>query len=217
MQYKAVIFDFDYTLGDATDAIYAGFTHAFTTMGLPVPDREAVRHTVGMLVMDAYTLLSGDESEAGRDRFYSLFHPVARDMQARGIVELCPGAVELLAALKAAGAAIAVVSTKNTDSLRAVFASKGISDAFTHVVGGDLVSKPKPDPEGLNWVLDKMGLSAKEVLYCGDTVIDAATAQNAGADFCAVLNGTTPAEAFEPYLHKHIAPDLDNLRAWLGL
>ncbi len=217
MTYKAVIFDFDYTLGDATDAIFAGFTHAFTTMGLTVPDREAVRHTVGMLVVDAYTILSGDESEAGRDRFYSLFHPVARDLQAKGVVELCPGARELLAALKEQGIPTAVVSTKNTDSLRAVFASKEIADAFTYVVGGDLVSKPKPDPEGIDWVLGQLGLTAGEVLYCGDTVIDAQAAQNAGADFCAVLNGTTPAEAFEPYLHKHIAPDLFNLKAWLDL
>ena len=29
------------------------------------------------------------------------------------------------------------------------------------------------------------------MLFCGDTVIDAATAQAGGCDFCAVLNGTT--------------------------
>ena len=46
MDYKAVIFDFDYTLGDATDAIFAGFRHGFSVMGYPEPDRETVRHTV---------------------------------------------------------------------------------------------------------------------------------------------------------------------------
>ncbi len=38
-----------------------------------------------------------------------------------------------------------------------------------------------------------MGADRGEVLYCGDTTIDAATAQNGGVDFAAVLNGTTPA------------------------
>ena len=43
MDYKAVFFDFDYTLGDATEAIVAGFQYAFAKMGLPEPEREAVR------------------------------------------------------------------------------------------------------------------------------------------------------------------------------
>lgn len=217
MNYKALIFDFDYTLGDATDAIVAGFHHALTTMGHPAPDREAVRRTVGMQVQDAYTHLTGDGEGANRTRFYELFHPVARDMQGQGKVELFPGAVELLEALKDQGVAAAVVSTKNTATLETIFRVKGISECFAYVVGGDKVSHPKPDPEGVNWVLERMGLTAGEVLYCGDTTIDAETAQNAGCDFCAVLNGTTPAEDFDPYLHKHIAPDLNNLQAWLGL
>lgn len=215
--YQGVIFDFDYTLGDATDAIYAGFEHALTTMGHSVPDREEVRRTVGMQVQDAYTHLTGDESEEGRERFYSLFHPVARDMQARGIVKLCPGARELLLALKEGGVPAAVVSTKNTDSLRAVLAAKELTGCFTHVVGGDIVARHKPDPEGVLWVLDRWGLTPEQVLYCGDTVIDAETARNAGCDFCAVLNGTTPAEAIEPWPHVRIAPDLMDLKAWLGL
>lgn len=217
VDYCGVIFDFDYTLGDATDAIFAGFEHAFSTMGLPVPDREAVRRTVGMQVQDAYTLLSGDEGPEGRERFYALFHPVARDMQARGVVELCPGARELLLALKDHGVPAAVVSTKNSDSLRAVLAAKGLSECFTHVLGGDIVARHKPDPEGVNRVLERWGLTAEQVLYCGDTVIDAETARNAGADFCAVLNGTTPAEAFEPWPHVHISPDLMDLKGWLGI
>ena len=31
--YRAVCFDFDYTLADATDSIVAGFQHGFTKMG----------------------------------------------------------------------------------------------------------------------------------------------------------------------------------------
>ena len=75
MDYKAVIFDFDYTLGDATDAIFAGFRHGFSVMGYPEPDRETVRHTVGMLLEDAYTQLTGDATEQGRAAFRARFPP----------------------------------------------------------------------------------------------------------------------------------------------
>ncbi len=215
MRYQAVCVEFESTLGDATQAIYAGFTHALTAMGYPAPDREAVRRTVGMLVSDAYTLLTGDPSQEGRERFYDLFHPVARDLQAQGMVDLFPGARELLEGLRAAGAAAALVSTKNESTLHDIIENKGLHGLFAQVVGGGTVGSHKPDPEGLLWAMDRLRLKREDILYCGDTVIDAQTAKNAGVDFCAVLNGTTPAEAFDGYPHVHISPDLWELKAWL--
>ena len=37
--YQGVCFDFDYTLGDSTDSIVAGFQYGLTQMGWPSPDR----------------------------------------------------------------------------------------------------------------------------------------------------------------------------------
>ena len=216
MDYKAVIFDFDYTLGDATDAIYAGFKAGMTALGQPVPDRETVRRTVGMVLEDAYTLLTGDDSQAGRTTFRAEFSKVARPMQAAG-TPLCPGARELLLALEKAGIPTAVVSTKHTGTLRDIFNGHGLAEKFAYIVGGDLVSRNKPDPEGLNTVLGKLGVAPGEALYCGDTVIDAQTAAAAGTAFCAVLNGTTPAEDFRDLPHVHIAPNLTDLQTFLGL
>ena len=53
MKYRAICFDFDYT-GDSTDSIVGGFQYAFERMGLPIPDRDTVRGTVGYLLEDAY-------------------------------------------------------------------------------------------------------------------------------------------------------------------
>ena len=47
MRFKAVVFDFDYTLGDSTGPIVAAATAAAMDMGWPAPDREAVRLTIG--------------------------------------------------------------------------------------------------------------------------------------------------------------------------
>ena len=217
MNYKAVFFDFDYTLGDATDAIHQAFVYALTTMGYPAPDRETVRHTIGMVVTEAFTMLTGDGSKEGQERFYALFHPVSGGLQAQGQVELFPGAVELLEGLKAAGMSAGLVSTKNAAVLQAIVEVKGLDGLFAQVVGGGTVKSHKPDPEGLLWAMEGLGLERKDVLYCGDTTIDARTAQNAGVDFCAVLNGTTPAEEFAAYPSVHIAPDLWDLKRWLGI
>lgn len=212
--YKAVMFDFDYTLGDATDAIFAGFTHALSELGYPAPQREPVRRTVGMPLEDAFTLLTGNGDVDERARFHALFAGIARPLQRAG-VPLCPGAKALLLALRDQGVVTAVVSTKHTDTLVHILAGHGLETVPALVVGGDLVTRSKPDPEGLNWAMERLGLAPEETLFCGDTTIDAETAQRAGTDFCAVLNGTTPAESFKGYPCCYVAEDLMALRGFL--
>lgn len=216
MRYQAVFFDFDYTLGDATDAIVAGFTRGMTALGWPVPDREAVRGTVGQPLEEAYTRLTGDPDPEHQRRFREAFASVARPMQAKG-VPLFPGAADLLRVLHDSGVHVAVASTKQRPTLEKILGAHGLLDVLDFVIGGDDVTAMKPAPECLFLGLNRLGLTPADLLFCGDTVIDAATAQNAGCDFAAVLNGTTPAEAFGPYPHVHIAPDLIELRTFLGL
>ena len=224
MDYQGVFFDFDYTLGDSTPAIAEGYRRGFAAMGLPEPTVEQVRATIGMRLEDGYTFLTGDDDPERQTGFHRLFANSVgvnaqgedRKLMVEGTV-LLPGAVELLRALKGAGARTAIVSTKPGDTLRRIFAHQGCLDLLELVIGGDEVSRSKPDPEGLRLALDRLGLEKEQVLFCGDTVIDAATARAGGCDFCAVLNGTTPRGAFADYPHAYIADDLAALKSWLKL
>ena len=190
MDYKAVFFDFDYTLGDATEAIVAGFQYAFAKMGLPEPEREAVRRTIGMMLEDEYTVLTGDSGPENRARFRKLYTEKAGPLQVES-TRLFPGAAELLTALHRQGIPAGIVSTKKTGTLRDVLEARGVAHLLTSIVGGDQVSAPKPDPQGLLASVNALGLAPAEVLFCGDTTIDGETARRAGTHFCAVLNGTT--------------------------
>ena len=218
MHYKGVFFDFDYTLGDGTEAIVAGFRYAFSKMGLPEPGFDAVRRTVGMPLEDEYTLLSGDSDPQNRARFRTLYTEKAAPMQVE-TVRLYPGAKELLTALHQIDIPVGVVSTKRGDTLRAILEARGVVSLLTSITGGDQVSRPKPDPEGLMAAMAALKLTPAQVLYCGDTTIDAETAQRAGVSFCAVLNGTTTADDFQAsgLPCTHIAPDLWDLAQWLNL
>ena len=64
-------------------------------------------------------------------------------------------------------------------------------------------------------LLSRMGLAPAQVLFCGDTTIDAGTAKNAGCDFAAVLLGVTLEEDFKDWPHRFIAKDLPALDRWL--
>ena len=214
MKYRGIFFDFDYTLGDATEAIIAGFLYGLHTMGYPIPTREEIRLTVGFVLQDGFTRLTGVTDEAKRDEFCRLYRSIGTPAQIATAV-LCDGARELLEDLHGRGVKLAVVSSKPKHILSKILERQGILDLLDFVVGPDQLPRPKPDPAGILAALEATGLGREEVLYCGDTVIDAGAGQNAGVDFCAVLNGTTPAEQFGPYPCVQIAPDLPALHAWL--
>ena len=91
----------------------------------------------------------------------------------------------------------------------------GLGDCLDFVIGSSDVKHHKPHPEGLEMALDRLGLAPERVLYCGDTVLDAEAAQRAGLEFAAVLNGTTPASAFDVWPHVFLARDLDALARFL--
>lgn len=214
--FKAVCFDFDYTLGDCTDSIVAGFQHGLTKLGWPAPDRETVRGTIGYMLEDSYTILTGDGSPENRAQFRLYFSEVAVERQRRETI-LFPGAPELLRGLKAQGVKSAIVSTKRGDTIEIIMENHGLGDTVELVIGSADVKRPKPDPEGLRTAMDRLGVTPEETLFCGDTVLDAGAAQNAGCHFAAVLNGITPAEAFAGFHPDHIAPDLWGLARWLGV
>lgn len=216
MKFKAVLFDFDYTLGDATESIVAGFRHAFEKMGLPQPTEEAIRGTVGYVLKDGYVLLTGDPSPERQEEFVRLFQEKCRPMQPK-TTRLLPGVAQLLNALKGAGVPMGIITSKRDDALQAVLEALEIRGLFALTISGDQVHTPKPDPAGLLRAMETLGVTGEETLYCGDTVLDAETAQRAGAHFAAVTTGTTPAQAFAAYPCDLVAGDMVDLRAWLGL
>ena len=224
MKYSGVFFDFDYTLGDSTPAITTGFQQGFRAMGLPMPTEAQVRPTIGMTLADAYRLLTGDESADHAREFYRQFQLAVgelageegRQLMVEG-TRLLPGAAEILAAVKGAGAAAAVVSTKLGITIRRILEHNRLAVMPDLIIGGEDVARNKPDPEGLLRALDTLNVPAEKALFCGDTVIDAQTAANAGVAFAAVLNGTTPAGAFDGYPCVYVARDLPELQRFLGL
>ena len=168
------------------------------------------------MLEDAYTMLTGDDNRERQARFRALFSEVAVERQ-RKETTLFPGAAELLRGLKQRGVKAAIVSSKGGDTIEIIMDRFGLGDALEMVLGSGDVKRPKPDPEGLLTVMDRLSVSPEETLFCGDTVLDAGAAQNAGCHFAAVLNGTTPAADFSPFPCEHIAPDLWDLAKWLEL
>jgi len=168
------------------------------------------------MLEDAFTIISGDDSPENRAKFRPYFIEVALERQRRETT-LFPGAVELLKGLKESGIRAGIVSSKRGDTIEIIMDRYGVLDCLDLVIGSHDVKNHKPHPEGLLWAVQRLELEKEDILFCGDTVIDAETAKNAGIDFAAVLNGTTEADAFAAWPHVHISPDLFDLANWLGI
>lgn len=109
MQIKAILFDFDGTLANTVDLIVATFEHTCRTMLGTVPPRAAIVNTFGLPLGDAMLELSGREElvEQMRD-VYREYNNMHHDEMIKPIA----GVQETLAALKAQGLKIAVVTSK---------------------------------------------------------------------------------------------------------
>ena len=136
------MFDFDYTLGDATASIYEGFCYGFEQMGLPRPEREAVRRTVGHILEDEFTLVSGETDPARRAEFRKWFQSKVEGTQAEKTV-LFPGAAELLSSLHARGFKLGIVTSKRHTTLQDILKRFSLTPLLDFTVGGEMVKTPK--------------------------------------------------------------------------
>lgn len=213
MKYQAVIFDFDYTLGDSENGIVASICFALDQLGYGERDMEAMKKTIGMSLKNTFVYLTGSESEEEAARFGALFKQKADEVMADS-TRLYPFAVKLLALLKERDCMVGIVTTKFHYRIEQILDKFGITSLVDYIVGGEDVKEAKPNPEGLFCIIEKMGLSKDSVLYIGDSWIDASAAHSAKVDFAGVTTGTTAREEFEKYPYICILESLEELSEW---
>ncbi len=214
MQYKAVIFDFDYTLGDATEGIVSSVNFALQNMGYGKAPREEIRKTVGLSLAETCGVLTGNGEKEQGELFLKYFKEQADRVMVEH-TELFPDTVETLKYLKSSGIPMAIVTTKYHYRIDDILEKCQAQDYFEIIVGGEDVKAPKPDPEGVQIVLEKWKMKNTEVLYVGDSVVDAKTAQRAGVSFAGVTTGTTGSEALKEYGCAGVFENLTQLRETL--
>jgi phosphoglycolate phosphatase len=207
VRFSVVIFDFDYTLADSSRGVLECINHAFKGMDLPKVAAEDAQRTIGLSLTNILVTLAGREHEGRAGEFSRLFVERANEVMTdqTSVFEEVP---EVIRRLKDEGVTLGIVSTKFRRRIEETLGRVDLLEPFDVIVGGEDVSRHKPDPEGLLAAIERLGGSPLGSLYVGDSVTDAETARRAGVPFAAVLNGVTPREAFKDYPAYRI---LDNL------
>jgi phosphoglycolate phosphatase len=87
---------------------------------------------------------------------------------------------------------MAVLSNKPVGPSRAIVEALGLGSYFFQVYGGNSFHTKKPDPTGVQALLEEAGAAAEETVIVGDSDIDVLTARNSGIYSVGVTYGLAP-------------------------
>ena len=212
-RFSTVLFDLDGTLIDHFAAIHRSHSHTMQRLGLPAPTLAQVRAAVGGGLENAIAKL------AGRDRVAAAL-PIYRaywDATMLDDVVLLPGALALLAALRARGVKVAIFTNKLGTSSRLIATHLGLAPLLDGNFGAADTAWLKPQPEFAAHVLDQLGATNGTTLLVGDSTYDVAAALAAGFPCWGVTTGTHSAEELHAAGAEAVCADLSAVGRALDL
>jgi len=201
---KTVVFDLDGTLADTSGDLIAAANACFRDMGegdvlVHAEDAgTALRGGRAMLTLGMQKLGRADDA-ATIDRYYPmLLEAYGRDIDTHTI--MYPGAMEAVAALKAAGYRVAICTNKPEALAELLLTRLGVRDAFGAMLGADSLDVRKPDPEHLFETARRAGGDPAQCVLIGDSDTDRKTAKAAGVPCVLVTFGPSGEDmaALEP-------------------
>lgn len=181
---RLVVFDVDGTLIDSQAHILAAMNGAFTGLGLPVPDRDAILGLVGLSLEILMPRLAPTQSQATHaalvQGYKDAFVAIRKNKDAASLIPFFPGALDVVHNLHAEPETLLGVATgKSRRGLDKVLEGQDLSHRFvTQQVADHHPSKPHPSM--LNACLADTGVDATRAVMVGDTSFDMEMAKAAG-------------------------------------
>ena len=190
---KAVFIDLDGTLVDSAPDLHDALNQSLRQLNYGPFAIEQTRQWIGngldLLLHRALSNSSdGQVEDALLNETRDLF--LAQYRQTNGVKSvLYPGVPEALRYFQEQGCKVVCVTNKNRGFAEPLLDRLGVLSSFDLVLGGDDVTRKKPDPEMLFKACDSLALSYRECLMIGDSDNDIYAANRAGMAVIAVSYG----------------------------
>lgn len=192
-RFQGFIFDCDGVLIDSREA-NAGFYNIFRAhYGLPFLTEEEKDYVHGAAVDDSLDYILPPEARRDAETFRKTLD--YRDVLP--VLKLEPGLRNLLLVLKEQQVRMGI-NTNRTTTMNMLLSHFGLTSFFNPVVQARNVSRAKPHPEGVNYILSAWNLPREAVVFIGDSGFDQAAAKGAGVTFWAYKNPSLTADLHLP-------------------
>ena len=211
---KAFIFDMDGVIFDSERLYITCSVEAADMLGMDSVV-EACRRCIG--VTDEVTraiLLEIYRDEEMVERFRDLSIALVRERVAAGLLDMKPGVRELLEFLQAGGCRIAIASSTRTDIVMKELADAGLNDYFHAIVGGDQVSRSKPNPDIFLKAAELLGEKPDNCVVIEDSFNGIRAAKAAGMTAVMVPDQLEPDEEIRN-LADIVLQSLTEVKEWL--
>ena len=185
---KLVTFDLDGTLVNAYPAVSRSVNYTLNSLGFAPSSDDEIKRSVGSGDRNLMIHFVGEKLGDKALAIYRSRH--IKDLKAKGMVKLLPGALGILKFLKGKGYKLAIASNRPTKFTRIILKELAIAQLFDVVLCADKVDRPKPYPDILWAIAKRLSLGKSEVLYVGDMTIDINCARRAGVRMVAVVTGS---------------------------
>lgn len=212
MRGDLLVFDLDGTLVDSqrdlTEAVNA--TRAWMGLG-PLPPKDVSRYVGnGAPVLIQRALPDAGEEEVARGLKYFLDYYREHMLDS---TRLYPGVREALDELHDAHVPLAVLTNKPIRFTLQMLEGLHLDLHFFRVYGGNSFPEKKPNPMGLEALIEEARAERDRTVMVGDSAVDVETARNAHVRACGVRWG------FQPETFACSPPDflIDDLRELAGI
>jgi phosphoglycolate phosphatase len=212
-RFDLVVFDWDGTLADSTSIIAAALQSACRDLGEPVPGDVDARFVIGLGLADALARVAPGLAVERHPELSARYrhHYLARDPE----IPLFEGARELLDELALAGYFLAVATGKTRVGLDRALAANVLAGRF-HATRCADEGRPKPHPDMLLHLIERLRVTPVRTLMIGDTTHDLEVARAAGAASVAVAYGAHETEGLAAAGPLAIVHSIRELREWLS-
>ncbi len=179
---KGIVFDLDGTLIDSLAITIEAFNRGITHFGLPQKSPQEILSYFGPGEGEIFEKIVGKKDAAQA-------YQVARAyMDAHvGKIPLHDGVAELLGKIRAQEIPMSIFTGRGQETTEMILNYHQIKNQFVSVITSDHVEQPKPSPEGLFKVLEKMNMNPSDILFVGDSPVDMQAAHVSGANGVAAL------------------------------
>ena len=185
---RGVLLDVDGTLVDSNDAHANAWVQALANHNIDVPfasvrsligkgGDKLLPEVTGIRVESTQGMaISSERKEIFLNEFLPKLHPF-------------PMVKELLARMKKEGLKLVIASSAEDDELDELLKVSGADDFVEARASSDDAERSKPDPDIITAALEKIGLSADQVILLGDTPYDVTAGARASVATVAVRCG----------------------------